>query len=270
VVASSLRFSASQGLRFEDDEGLEAAASFVKGTGSPGTGAALETFNSTDFGEVAWFKQGSVLNVQPVMKLVLPDGIGQSVQRNFLECDVDGNPATRKCHIDKYGTFHAESDFAEALPALGGPGGYEPGDVLLMASDGSGVEKATVPYSPRVAGVYSTRPGVLGTDKGGETGVDEDEVPVAVVGIVPTKVSGANGSIAVGDLLVGSETAGHAIKGTDRKRMQGGDHRQGAGAVRGQQGSYSGIGDPALRCRLSGRPVRFSGHPPFGAVTSAG
>ena len=39
-----------------------------------------------------------------------------------------------------------------------------------------------------------------------------DEVPVAVVGIVPCKVSTENGAIRAGDLLVTSSTPGHAMR----------------------------------------------------------
>ena len=44
---------------------------------------------------------------------------------------------------------------------------------------------------------------------------------MAVVGIVPAKVSAENGPIKVGDLLVTSSTPGYAMKGTDRSRMLG-------------------------------------------------
>jgi hypothetical protein len=47
------------------------------------------------------------------------------------------------------------------------------------------------------------------------------EVPMAMVGIVPTKVSAENGSIKRGDLLVTSSTFGYAMKGTDRSKMLG-------------------------------------------------
>ena len=44
---------------------------------------------------------------------------------------------------------------------------------------------------------------------------------MAMVGIVPTKVSAENGPIKRGDLLVTSSTVGYAMKGTDRSRMLG-------------------------------------------------
>jgi hypothetical protein len=48
-----------------------------------------------------------------------------------------------------------------------------------------------------------------------------DEIPLAIVGIVPCKVTTENGPIAAGDLLVTSSLPGHAMKGTDRTRMVG-------------------------------------------------
>ncbi len=44
---------------------------------------------------------------------------------------------------------------------------------------------------------------------------------MAMVGIVPTKVSAENGPIKRGDLLVTSSIPGYAMKGTDRNRLTG-------------------------------------------------
>ena len=44
---------------------------------------------------------------------------------------------------------------------------------------------------------------------------------MAMMGVVPTKVSAENGSIKVGDLLVSSSMTGYAMKGTDRSKMLG-------------------------------------------------
>lgn len=95
----------------------------------------------------------------------------------------------------------------------GDPADYEPGDVLVISLNRSGgVEKCSRPYDERVLGVYSTRPGFLGADKDGVTEVVADEVPVAVLGIVPVKVSAENGPIQPGDLLTTSSTPGHAMR----------------------------------------------------------
>jgi hypothetical protein len=47
------------------------------------------------------------------------------------------------------------------------------------------------------------------------------EIPLAMVGIVPCKVTTENGPIHRGDLLVSSSTPGHAMRGTDRTRLVG-------------------------------------------------
>jgi hypothetical protein len=130
--------------------------------------------------------------------------------------------SARKFHIDTNGTYTAGSDFAEALPVVGNKVGYEPGDVLVASSKAPGkVEKTSSPYDARVAGIYSTRPGMLGADKQGTSRVDEDEVPVAIVGIVPTKTSTMNGPIRVGDLLTSSSTPGYAMRCTNRAKCVG-------------------------------------------------
>jgi hypothetical protein len=122
---------------------------------------------------------------------------------------------TRRFHIDNNGVYIAGSDFAEALPGRGDKASYEPGDVLVLSETEPGtIELSQQPYDHRVVGVYSTRPAVLGADKGGESRVDFNELPVAILGIVPTKVSVDNGPIQPGDLLTTSNTRGHAMKAT--------------------------------------------------------
>jgi hypothetical protein len=70
-----------------------------------------------------------------------------------------------------------------------------------------------------VAGIYATKPGVIGKRQSLKD--ESSEVPMAMVGIVPTKVTAKNGSIHRGDLLVSSSVPGYAMKGTDRSRMLG-------------------------------------------------
>jgi hypothetical protein len=77
------------------------------------------------------------------------------------------------------------------------------------------------PYSTLVAGIYSTRPGVVASTRRVDEALLNDEVPLAVVGIVPCKVTAENGPIVAGDLLVSSSIPGHAMKGTDRGRLVG-------------------------------------------------
>jgi hypothetical protein len=125
-------------------------------------------------------------------------------------------------HITNNGTYVGGGDFAEALPVRGDISAYEPGDVLVASTKAPGkVEKAGRPYDRRVAGVYSTRPGMLGADKNGASRVDADDAPVAIVGIVPTKVSAMNGPIRVGDLLTTSSTPGYAMRCRNRVKCVG-------------------------------------------------
>jgi hypothetical protein len=128
----------------------------------------------------------------------------------------------RTFHIDLNGTYVAGSDFAESLPVRGDKASYEPGDVLVVTTRASGgLEKSRRPYDVRVAGVYSTRPGMLGADKDGATRIDPGEVPVAIIGIVPTKVSTENGPVRIGDLLTTSHTSGYAMRCNSRVRCIG-------------------------------------------------
>ena len=115
------------------------------------------------------------------------------------------------------------ADFAESVSVREDRSSYQPGDV--MAIDTTGTRRFSVvdkPYSTLVAGIYSTKPGVLATPHGiDDPRVNTEEIPLAIVGIVPCKVTNENGQIAAGDLLVSSSTPGYAMKGTDRNRMTG-------------------------------------------------
>ena len=111
-------------------------------------------------------------------------------------------------------------DYAESVDVIGRRKSYEPGDVLVIDPDAPGkfLESAE-PYSTSVAGIYSTKPGLVGRREGAPK--NPDAVPMAMVGIVPTKVDAENGPIRPGDLLVTSSTLGYAMKGTDRSKMLG-------------------------------------------------
>lgn len=111
-------------------------------------------------------------------------------------------------------------DYAESVDVTGDRTHYEPGDVLVIDPESSGkFLKSAEPYSTAVTGIYSTKPGTVGRRQKGP--MSPDEVPMAMVGIVPTKVSTENGAIHRGDLLVSSSTPGYAMRGTDRNRMLG-------------------------------------------------
>jgi len=106
------------------------------------------------------------------------------------------------------------ADFAELLPATEG---LQPGDVVVIGPDGRLI-RSTQANQTNVAGVYSTAPGFLGgmTPDMEAREAQEDafssRAPIAIVGIVPVKVSAENGAIRPGDLLTPSNTPGHAMK----------------------------------------------------------
>jgi hypothetical protein len=117
------------------------------------------------------------------------------------------------------GTQVGGADFAEDVAVVPGHRKYEPGDVMVISSTANSLELSHTAYDTRVAGIYSTKPGVLAMPRAATSAIAG--VPLAVVGIVPCKVSTENGEIRVGDLLVAARTPGYAMKGTDRSIMIG-------------------------------------------------
>ncbi len=119
------------------------------------------------------------------------------------------------------GTQTSGADVAEAFNVEGGVQEYESGDVLVISTqDDRTVTKSNQSYSTLVVGVYATKPGVLLT----EHNIDDplkDNIPMGVIGVIPTKVCGENGAIHRGDLLVTSSLPGYAMKGTDREKLTG-------------------------------------------------
>jgi hypothetical protein len=119
------------------------------------------------------------------------------------------------------GTQNSGADVAEAFDVEGNAADYEPGDVLLISTvTDRTVVRSAEPYSPLVAGVYATRPGVLLTEEhidGGLTG----KVPMGVVGVIPTKVCDEGGAIHRGDILVTSSRPGYAMR-ADLSRLKPG------------------------------------------------
>ena len=104
------------------------------------------------------------------------------------------------------GYYTPAADFAEMLPAAQD---LNPGDVLIIGQDGK-LARSTQPFQTSVMGIYSTKPGFVGGQP--VDGDLPDRVPLAIVGVVPVKVSAENGAIHPGDLLTTSSTPGHAMR----------------------------------------------------------
>jgi hypothetical protein len=148
---------------------------------------------------------------------------------NILIGSVSQNPDITVFRVDGSGTVYANggfqpsgADFAESMAVVGDRSKYFAGDLLVIEPTANRhLTLSQQPYSSLVAGIYSTKPGMLGSTRRVDETPSKDEVPLAVVGIVPCKVTTENGPIQVGDLLVTSSTPGHAMRGTDRARMLG-------------------------------------------------
>jgi hypothetical protein len=108
------------------------------------------------------------------------------------------------------GTQNSGADYAESMRSETAT--LKPGDVLAIDPLTGMVRKSQGRSSPLVIGVYSSKPAVLavGTHRLGDTLAGE--VPVALVGIVPTRVTAENGPIRAGDLLTTASTPGYAMK----------------------------------------------------------
>jgi hypothetical protein len=155
---------------------------------------------------------------------VLADNNGGSGGNLFL----GRNLLTHEFRVDTSGNVYASqyftsgADFAESVAVVGAPSRYQAGDLLVIDDKSDRrLSLASQPYSSLVAGVYATKPGMLASPHHMDDPELAKEVPLAVVGIVPCKVTAENGPIERGDLLVSSSIAGYAMKGTDRNRMLG-------------------------------------------------
>lgn len=106
---------------------------------------------------------------------------------------------------------------------------------MIDSSNPRSTVKSVQSRSTLVAGIYSTKPGFIGSERDwdkpitggdgenvgtytlGDMAAEFNEIPLAVVGIVPCKVSAENGAIRPGDLLVTADTPGHAMRDDDPK-----------------------------------------------------
>ncbi len=109
------------------------------------------------------------------------------------------------------GTTTGGADYAEQIDIAGQAADYQPGDVLVISPNRDRqVERSSQAFSTAVIGVYSAEPGYLA----GAPDTDDPlgGLPVAMMGIVPCKVSAENGAIQRGDLLVTAALPGHAMR----------------------------------------------------------
>jgi hypothetical protein len=196
---------------------------------------ALDVVNSYSgaVGRVVNFdRTGTVNSANDILEISAPAGAPDNFQ--FIECDRGG---TIEWAVQGNGTaamkgalVSKEMQLCEMMPVGGGARSVQPGDVMVIApTSGRTLAQSSKARSTLVAGIYCADPGLVGSGRGwvrdgraddmstsiysiDDMASEFDEIPLAVVGIVPCRVSAENGAISPGDLLVTSDTAGHAMR----------------------------------------------------------
>jgi hypothetical protein len=145
------------------------------------------------------------------------------------------------------GTFQSPAaDFAELLP---GTAGLEPGDVLAVGPDGL-VTLASADIATAVIGVYSTQPAFLGGVSATRR-QQQGSVPVAIMGVVPVKVTAENGPIRPNDVLAVSRTrTGHATRAVPLFVVAGGESVFAGGTLVGRALEGLSSGDGVIRALI--------------------
>lgn len=189
------------GFRFydEDNGGKLTPLLTMLGNGKVGIG----TYNPAPESDI----NGPALDVNGVIKIS-----GSGAYLKFSDQSEQTTAYTGNCP--------GGGDYAESVDVSGEAAAFAPGDVMVVDPDSVGhFLKSSTRYSTLVAGIYSTKPGFVGRRQ--LTPKTSTEIPMAMIGIVPTKVSAENGPIKVGDLLVTSSVAGYAMHGTEASLMTG-------------------------------------------------
>jgi hypothetical protein len=192
-------------------------------TTADGTGSALYAWTPNfSQGRAARLVNYNTANTNPVMTV-------EQHSNGSIALFKSGNPGTvNVARINSAGrgffnggTQNAGADVAEAFDVTGSLSAYEPGDVMVIStSQDRTMEKSSTAYSALVAGVYATKPGVLLTEQEGVEDIT-DQVPMGVIGVIPTKVCDEGGAIKRGDLLVTASKPGYAMKADPDKVKPG-------------------------------------------------
>ena len=192
----------------------------------------------------------------------------QTPESNFRFIDAWHWPQGTQFRVDGDGRAYSDegftgsgADFAEMVEVADDIDAVEPGDVMVIsASKDRAMERSSIARSTMVMGIYSTKPGFVGSerdwDAAGPTKEESkhfnmadmkeayNEVPLAVVGIVPCKVSAENGAIRRGDLLVTAATPGHAMR--DDNPKNGTIVGKALGRIKIRHRGYQGAGNVAI------------------------
>jgi hypothetical protein len=177
-------------------------------------GAALAALTADPAGAGVVAESASAELGAVALETRLPDAAAGDLARFRTGADVRARIDAVGAGYFDGGTQTGGADFAESVAVDRPREDFAPGDVVVVATDADRTfALSAAPDSPLVAGVVSTKPGVLAMPRdpsGCDLSWREREVPLAVTGIVPTKVCDEGGAIARGDLLVTASVAGHA------------------------------------------------------------
>ncbi len=174
----------------------------------------------------------NALAMSDMLQILMPVGSADDCQ--FIECE---RGADKEFRVEGNGDVYADgtfnpggADLSEMVAVTSGAASAEPGDVMVIdPMSARSIVKASSQRSTLVAGIYSTAPGFICSERGWDIteqptdsgdqpraldlmASEFSEIPLAVVGIVPCKASAENGPIRPGDLLVTSSTPGHAMR----------------------------------------------------------
>lgn len=241
-------FADSTNARFEAPDAntfvVRASGGVGLGTASP-SGRALVVDNAFTGADDVLLDLNASVDVTASGRDILQIEVGGSATDiQYIECERGSDVEFRvngDGNVTADGSFTGGgADFAEIVRISSGYESVFAGDVLVIDPDSPhSMVKSSQPHSTLVAGVYSSQPGFMASERDWDdvavrqtgilaaSGVDQaelpgthilelaaalHEVPLAVVGIVPCKVSAENGPIRTGDLLVTSATPGHAMR----------------------------------------------------------
>lgn len=163
--------------------------------GLSGTGIALDSFSESG------------------IALLLNTRSGTLIEANSLDAQ---NTPNRRFFVSNTGEVFADGNFsangADIADLFPTHESLTAGDVLVILEDGT-LAKSDSAFAPNVVGVYSSDPAFLGNYE--STTIGTHQVPLALAGVVPVKVSAENGVIRPGDLLTASSISGHAMRAGD-------------------------------------------------------
>jgi hypothetical protein len=212
--------------RLHVEDGSSSPTLYVKNTNSGSVAQVVKFERTEDVSTVG----------NDMLQIKVPSDSPTAFQ--FIECY---RGSLSEFRVDGSGWVYAHAygltaaDFSEMIAVSTGAFTAESGDVMVIDPKNTrSVVKSTEPRSALVAGIYSTKPGFVGSerewdkpaahpDEESHTYTIEDmarefnEIPLAIVGIVPCKVSAENGPISPGDLLVTASIPGHAMRDDNPK-----------------------------------------------------